>query len=227
MHTLLDLRGNIPSFVFINDGKLHDVKILDQLTPEPGAFYVMDRAYIDFERLARFHEAGSFFVTRAKANLKIQRRYSHTVDRTTGLICDQAVVLTGLLLAQGLRSSATQNQVQRSPERLVFLTNNFTLSALTITQLYRMLLASRTFLQVDKTAPPNQGLLRYHRERSQNANLDRNLGLRPRSHRQETTPTFCQPLRNSTNLELDHVRTNAGGSAAFTRPVSNNRPPNA
>jgi hypothetical protein len=140
VHTLLDLRGNIPSFVFISDGKLHDVKILDQLTPEPGAFYVMDRAYIDFERLARFHEAGSFFVTRAKANLKIQRRYSHPVDRTTGLICDQAVVLTGFYSHKGYEAQLRRIKFNdpQTAKRLVFLTNNFTLSALTITQLYRM-----------------------------------------------------------------------------------------
>jgi len=86
LHTLLDLRGNIPSFLHISDGKMHDVNVLDLLLPEPGAFYIMDRGYIDFERLCRLHEAKSFFVTRAKSNLKAQRRYSHPIDRTTGLI---------------------------------------------------------------------------------------------------------------------------------------------
>ena len=95
LHTLLDLRGNIPTFIHISDGKVHEVNILDQLLPEPGAFYIMDRGFLDFERLYRFHEAGSFFLTRGKSNLKVQRRYSHPVDRTTGLICDQSVVLTG------------------------------------------------------------------------------------------------------------------------------------
>src|SRR5512140_1361332 len=95
LHTLLDLRGNIPAFIHISDGKMHEVNILDQLLPELGAFYIMDRGFLDFERLYRFHEAGSFFVTRGKANLKIQRRYSHPVDRSTGLICDQTIVLTG------------------------------------------------------------------------------------------------------------------------------------
>jgi hypothetical protein len=89
LHTLLDLRGNIPTFIHISDGKVHEVNILDQLLPEPGAFYIRDRGFLDFERLYRFHEAGSFFVTRGKSNLKVQRRYSHPVDRTTGLICDQ------------------------------------------------------------------------------------------------------------------------------------------
>src|SRR2546423_2463044 len=93
LHTLLDLRGNIPSFIHISDGKLHDVNVLDLLLPEPGAFYIMDRGYIDFERLYQLHEAQSFFVTRAKSNLKAQRRYSHPIDRSTGLICDQTIVL--------------------------------------------------------------------------------------------------------------------------------------
>ena len=90
LHTLLDLRGNIPSFIFISNGKMHDVNILDQLVPESGAFYVMDRGYVDFERLARLDDAGSFFVTRAKSNMKAKRRYSHPVDRSTGLssICE-------------------------------------------------------------------------------------------------------------------------------------------
>jgi hypothetical protein len=95
MHTLLDLRGNIPSFIFISDGKMHDVNILDELLPEAGAFYIMDRGYLDFERLARLDDAGSFFVTRGKSNLKARRRYSHPIDRSSGLICDQTVVLTG------------------------------------------------------------------------------------------------------------------------------------
>ena len=101
LHTLLDLRGNIPSLIFISDGKMHDVNILDRLVPQPGAIYVMDRGYIDFERLGRFHEAGSFFVIRAKKNLKVQRRYSRKVDRSTGLICDQTVTLTGFYSQQG------------------------------------------------------------------------------------------------------------------------------
>jgi Domain of unknown function (DUF4372)/Transposase DDE domain len=140
LHTLLDLRGNIPSFIFISDGKLHDVNVLDQLLPEAGAFYVMDRGYIDFERLARLHEAGSFFVTRAKSNLKAQRRYSHPVDRSSGLICDQTVALTVFYSRKGFEAPLRRIRF-RDPEsgkRLVFLTNNFALPALTITQLYRM-----------------------------------------------------------------------------------------
>ena len=95
LHTLLDLRGNIPNFIHIGNGKMHEVNILDQLLPEAAAFYIMDRGFLDFERLYRFQEAGSFFVTRGKSNLNVQWRYSHPVDRSTGLICDQTVVLTG------------------------------------------------------------------------------------------------------------------------------------
>ena len=139
LHTLLDLRGNIPSFVFITDGKLHDVNILDQLIPEAGAFYVMDRGYIDFHRLARLHDAGSFFVTRAKSPMRMRRRYSHAVDRTCGLVCDQTVVLT-VRASRNHFPSPLRRIRFRDPEsgkRLIFLTNNFALPALTITQLYR------------------------------------------------------------------------------------------
>ena len=140
LHTLLDLRGPIPSFVFVSDGKLHDVNILDQLEPEPGAFYVVDRGYIDFERLARFHHAGSFFVTRAKSNFKAERRYSRPVDRTTGLICDQTVVLTVFYSRKGFEAPLRRIGYRDpdSGKRLVFLTNNFALPALTITKLYRL-----------------------------------------------------------------------------------------
>jgi hypothetical protein len=139
LHTLLDLRGNIPTFIHISDGKVHEVNILDQLLPEPGAFYIMDRGFLDFERLYRFHEAGSFFVTRGKSNLKVQRRYSHPVDRTTGLICDQSVVLTGFYSHQGFEAPLRRIRF-KDPETantLIFLTNNFVLPAFTITELYR------------------------------------------------------------------------------------------
>jgi hypothetical protein len=139
LHTLLDLRGNIPTFIHISDGKVHEVNILDQLLPEPGAFYIMDRGFIDFERLYRFHEAGSFFVTRGKSNLKVQRRYSDPVDRTTGLICDQSVVLTGFYSHQGFEAPLRRIRFKdpETAKTLIFLTNNFALPALTITELYR------------------------------------------------------------------------------------------
>ena len=139
LHTLLDLRGNIPTFIHISDGKVHEVNVLDQLLPEPGAFYIMDRGFLDFERLYRFHEAGSFFVTRGKSNLKVQRRYSHPVDRTTGLICDQSVVLTGFYSHQGFEAPLRRIRFKdpETAKTLIFLTNNFVLPAFTITELYR------------------------------------------------------------------------------------------
>jgi len=139
LHTLLDLRGNIPTFIHISDGKLHEVNVLDQLLPEPGAFYVMDRGFLDFERLFRFHTAGSFFVTRGKSNLKAKRRYSHPVDRTTGLVCDQTIVLTGFYSLKDFDAPLRRIRFKdpKTGKRLVFLTNNFTLPALTITELYR------------------------------------------------------------------------------------------
>jgi Domain of unknown function (DUF4372)/Transposase DDE domain len=139
MHTLLDLRGNIPSFIFISDGKMHDVNILDELLPEAGAFYIMDRGYLDFQRLARLDDAGSFFVTRAKSNLKARRRYSHPVDRSSGLICDQTVVLTGFYSRQGFDRPLRRIKFNdpETGKRLVFLTNNFAQPALTIAKLYK------------------------------------------------------------------------------------------
>lgn len=139
LHTLLDLRGNIPSFIRISDGKWHEINVLDELITEPGAFYIMDRGYIDFERLGRLSEAGSFFVTRAKSNLKVQRRYSHKVDKTTGLICDQTVVLTVFYSRQAFDAPLRRVKFKdpQSRKTLVFLTNNFALPALTIAQLYR------------------------------------------------------------------------------------------
>lgn len=139
MHTLLDLRGNIPSFIHISDGKMHEVNILDQLLPEPGAFYIMDRGFLDFERLYRLHEVGSFFVIRGKSNLKAKRRYSYPVDRTTGLICDQTVVLTGFYSAKGYEAPLRRIRFKdpQTAKTLIFLTNNFALSALTVSELYK------------------------------------------------------------------------------------------
>jgi hypothetical protein len=139
LHTLLDLRGNIPTFIHISDGKMHEVNILDHLLPEPGAFYVIDRGFIDFERLYRFHQAGSFFVTRAKSNLNVRRRYSHPVDRSTGLICDQTVLFIGYYSRTDFNTPLRRIRYKdpESGKTLVFLTNNFVLPALTITQLYR------------------------------------------------------------------------------------------
>ena len=139
LHTLLDLRGNIPSFIHISDGKMHEVNVLDYLLPEPGAFYVMDRGFLDFARLYHLHQSGSFFVIRGKSNLKFQRRYSHQVDRSSGLICDQTVMLPGFYSLQDYGEPLRRIRFKdpETDKTLVFLTNNFTLPPLTITELYR------------------------------------------------------------------------------------------
>jgi hypothetical protein len=139
LHTLLDLRGAIPTFIHISDGKLHDVNVLDLLSPEPGAYYVMDRGYLDFARLYMLHQAGSFFVTRAKSNSKFKRLLSQPVERSTGLICDQVVALTVFYSHQGYpeRLRRIRFKDPETAKTLVFLTNNFALPALTIGALYK------------------------------------------------------------------------------------------
>jgi transposase len=139
LHTLLDLRGSIPTVVIITHGLIHDVTILDQLTFEAGAFYVMDRGYTHFNRLHRIHLASAFFVTRAKRRLDFQRIYSHPVDRTTGVICDQTISLVNFYPRKGYPDKLRRIGYfdTETNKRLVFLTNNFTLPPLTIAQLYR------------------------------------------------------------------------------------------
>ena len=139
LHTLLDLRGNIPSFIHISDGKWHDVNVLDILTLEPGAFYVMDRGYLDFARLYALNQSGAFFVTRAKRNANIRRTASRPVDRSTGLICDQTVMLNTYYAAQDYPGPLRRVRF-RDPttnKSLVFLTNHFGIPALTVCSLYR------------------------------------------------------------------------------------------
>jgi transposase len=139
LHTLLDLRGNIPVFIWITDGKPHDVRVLDVLVPEPGSIYVFDRGYIDFERLWRLQQARALFVTRAKKNLSYRRRFSSPCDRTTGLVCDQTIVLTGKTTREHypLPLRRIRYRDPESNKTLVFLTNDFALPALTIAALYR------------------------------------------------------------------------------------------
>ena len=139
MHTLLDLRGNIPSFIHISDGKLHDVHALDLLLPEPGAIYVMDRGYVDFARLHVLHQAGAFFVTRAKSNMHARRLYSAPSDRAGGIICDQIIALAGVQTSQHYPEHLRRIRF-KDPETgktLVFLTNQRTLPATTICALYK------------------------------------------------------------------------------------------
>jgi hypothetical protein len=139
MHTLLDLHGNIPTFISITDGKVHDVNILDEIMPEAGAFYVMDRDYVDFERLHIFTLSAAFFVVRTKSNVILQRRYSHPVDKTTGVRSDHTVILTAIGSANvypDARRRVSYLDIE-TRKRFKFLTNNFTLPAVTIAQIYK------------------------------------------------------------------------------------------
>ena len=139
LHTLLDLRGSIPALSFITDGKVHDVNILDYLLPEAGSFYIMDRGYLDYTRLYKIHLSQAFFIIRAKSNTQFRRVYSHEVDRACGLICDQSGVLIGFYTAQEYPDKIRRIKFYdtETRKRLVFLTNNFILPALTIAQLYK------------------------------------------------------------------------------------------
>ena len=139
MHTLLDLRGSIPSFIHISDGKLHDVNVLDVLVPEAGATYVMDRAYVDFQRLYAVHQVGAFFVTRAKKNIRCHRLYSAPTDRTLGVIADQTIALDGVRTKQHYpdRLRRIRYKDPESEKTLVFLTNRTGLDALTVCALYQ------------------------------------------------------------------------------------------
>ena len=139
LHTLLDLRGNIPSFISITDGKVHDVNVLDELIPEPGSIYVMDRGYLDFDRLYRLHQNHAFFVTRRKINTRFRRIYSAEIDKTTGLKCDQAIMLTGFYTQKSYPEKLRRVKYYdaENDKRLDFLTNNFSLPAITIANLYK------------------------------------------------------------------------------------------
>ena len=139
MHTLLDLRGNIPSFIHVSDGKMGDAPALDLITPEAGAIYVMDRGYVDYARLYWLHQAGAFFVTRTKCNMQYHRVYSHAIDKTTGVQADQTIALDGFYSQQDYPQHQRRVRFRdpKTGKRLVFLTNNFSLPAATVAALYK------------------------------------------------------------------------------------------
>ena len=139
LHTLLDLRGSIPTFIEITDGKIHDVNILDELIPEPGCFYIMDRGYLDFDRLYLLNLFHAFFIIRAKSNLQFRRLYSHPIDKSTGLRCDQTIALTGINSAGYYPEQLRRVRFfdKETNNNLIFLSNNFILPSITIAQLYK------------------------------------------------------------------------------------------
>src|SRR5437016_10497005 len=176
MHTLLDLHGNIPTFIGITDGKVHDVNILDEIFPEAGAFYVMDRGYVDFERLFVFTLCSAFFVVRTKENVVLQRRYSHPVDTLTGLRSDHTVILTTMESAKVYPDALRRIHYfdAETTIRLKFLTNNFALPALTIAQIYKSRWQVELFFKMDQAASANQVLLGHECECRQDSNLNCN-----------------------------------------------------
>jgi len=208
MHTLLDLHGNIPAFLYISNGKLHDVHALDRIDIEPGAYYVMDRGYLDFERLYRFTLGSAFFVTRSKANVLLQRRYSHSVDKSIGVTSDQTVILTSLASASAYPDTLrlVSYRDPTTGKRLKFLTNNFTLLA--IAQIYKQRWQVELFFRWIKQHLCIKAFFRHQRERRQDPNLDRYLGLCPRRHRAETTQSGNYPLPNPTDSQPYAVREN-------------------
>src|ERR1700731_596183 len=186
MHTLLDLRGNIPSFIHVSDGKLHDVHALDLLLPEAGAIYVMDRGYVDFARLHVLHLAGAFFVTRAKSNMDAHRVYSAAADRTTGIICDQTIALDGHYTTQHYPEHLRRIRFRdaETGKKLVFLTNQFGLP-LPPSPRSTKAAGKSNCSSNGSSSTCGSNASSAHRKCREDPNLDRRLGLRPRRHRQE------------------------------------------
>ena len=210
LHTLLDLRGSIPTFIRITDGKVHDVNILDEVAIEAGAFYVMDRGYIDFERLYRFTLSSAFFVVRTKANILLQRRYSHPVDRSTGLRSDHTVILTAMASVQAY-PDPLRRVTYCDPEtgkRLKFLTNNFTLPPLIIAEIYKKRWAVELFFRWIKMHLRIKAFYGTSPNAVKTPNLDRRGHLCAGGHRPQTPRHRSQPLPTSTDFQCYPLREN-------------------
>mgnify|MGYP001615617602 CR=1 FL=1 len=211
MHTLLDVRGSIPTFIEVSEGKTHDVNILDQIEPEPGSFYVMDRAYVDFERLHLFQLCAAFFVVRTKKNIGLRRRYSHPVDEASGVLSDHTVVLATAESAGHYPDPLRRVRYHDAEQdrRLVFLTNNFDLPALTVGSALQVSLEGGIVLQVDQATPPHQGIFRHQRECRKDPDLDCRLHLRAGRHPQEASRPRPQSVPDPTGAERDAFRESA------------------
>ncbi len=203
LHTLLDLRGNIPTFIHISDGKLHEVNSLDLIPMEAGAFYIMDRGFLDFSRLHTVTQSSAFFVIRAKSNLKFRRIYSHPADKSAGVVCDQSILLTVPKSAGDYPDKLRRVKYYdaETDKSLVFLTNNFLLPAITIAQLYKQRWQVELFFIVDQAEPAHQELLRNFGERSKDSDLDRRFRLSDRGDHQETAQSPRKSLHNFTGAE--------------------------
>lgn len=189
MHTLLDLRGNIPTFINITDGKVHDVNILDVLIPEPGAIYLIDRGYIDFTRLYTLHQAGAFFVILAKTNLKFKRIYSRLVEKKTGLRCDQTISLVNFYALKNYPERLRRVKIfdAKNDRTLVFLTNIFSMPALSIAQVYKCRWQIELFFKWIKQNLRIKSFLWHFGKCRQNSNLDSSDYLCPGRNIEKTT----------------------------------------
>ncbi len=218
LHTLLDLRGNLPTTVIVTTGKVHDINILDQLTFEPAAIYIMDRGYVDFARLYKIDQTMAFFITRAKSNFDYHRLYSYPVERSTGLRCDQTILLNGIKTKLDYPDKLRRIRYYdtETNKRFTFLTNNFPSACRGHRPAVQMPLADRTFLQMDQTAFANQSILWNLTKRCEDSNLDFHLGLCSGVGDKETTPTGSKPLHNSTDFESQPFRKNAHFPSTFT-----------
>ena len=203
VHTLMDLKGSIPTFIRITDGKVHDVNILDELILEPGAIYIMDRGYLDFARLYTFTQNLSTFITRAKSNFDYSRICYRQVDKTTGLRCDQTIRLNGFYASQdypavlrriGYFDIETNQKVHISNEQ-------FHAAGLNNCTALQMPMADRNLLQMDQAIPANQNIFRHNRERGEDANLDCHQRLRFGGDCQEGTENRAEFGRNPANSQ--------------------------
>jgi hypothetical protein len=216
LHTLLDLRGAIPSFIHISDGKLHDVNVLDVLIAEPGAFYVMDRGYLDFERLYRLHQAASFFVTRAKSNFKFKRLYSRPGRSQHGIALRPRSRTRCILLPPRLPGAAASHPLSRCRRSATgILDQSYDVGAFDHLRVIPLALASRIVLQVNQATPTHQTLLRHLRERREDPSLDRGHCVRVSCHRAQASQSGVVLARNVTDSEHHTIRENPYDSAPY------------
>ena len=216
LHTLLDLRASIPTTVIVTTGAVHDVNIMDELFWEPGSIYVMDRGYVDFSRLYRIQQDSAFFVTRAKKNFRFQRLYSHPVNKSIGLRCDQIVTLCGFYAQKDYPEKRARRFLRCAnqqgfgfPDQQLYPTTPDHRPTVS------MPLVGGVVLQVDQATPSHQGLLWYQRQCHQNANLDCYLDLCVSGHRQKTLEPRLQLVLDSTDFKRHHLRENSNLTRAF------------